>query len=330
MNEIEVHSLVLQILKKSKNRISSYLEIDDYQFEDVLSRFVVRTELSGHNNQICLVDFFDNKGNFLSGACVKYSLGEKMKSGLALEANILSLLSLNKKICPKLLDSGILEQDNVSYIITEIIRGTLTNHSDLSIEKASLVLDVVQLHEAVLLDNIQIWDTASTFNDLYKKTDFKKKVTTFLTGFVPGSVINDSLSFLNYYLNHERTISRRVIVTDRSVENIFQNQNGDIVMIDFSTIRVGTQFDNWIQFIDDPRITLSCKKEDLVNLFFKRNKLNTKDLKFFYAASVYTNLLHGIFTYEKNPRLGINYFKNANESFMKLKNKKSTLIDISH
>ena len=289
-----------------------------------MQNFVVRAKLSGHNNEVCLVDFLDSNGSSLGNVCIKYSSNEKMKLGLTLEASILSLLYSRMRICPKLIDLSILKRNNVAYIVMETVKGTLINHSKLSIEKAVAVLNAIQFHERILLDNMQSLDTELVIKNLDKKIDFKKKILVVLKDFVPSSnfLVNDSLSFLNYYLNNERIIKKRIIVTDRSAENIFQGQNGELTFIDFSTVRVGTQFDNLIQFVDDPRIKLTFKKEDLIEIFFKKNNLNAKDLEFFYASSVYTNLLQGIFTYVKNPKLGIKYFENANEAYTKLKNKK--------
>ncbi len=331
MSGINDNAIASQILEKSKNIISLYLKINSEQFQSTLQNAVIRKKLSGHNNQVHLVDFFDGNGNILGSVCLKYSLNEKLQSGLITEANILKILhSENINICPKIIDLDTLVESNITYIVMETANGNLINCLSLKIETMNKIFDLILFHESVLLEKASYLNSPSVVRDLHRKINFNNKITKLLTSFVPNFTIKNSLSFLNYYLNSKHAISQRAIVTDRSVENIFQNKNNDIILIDFSTIRVGTQFDNWIQFIDDPRASFSFPKEDLITILFERNKLNTKLVKLFYSASVYTNLLQGIFTYEKNPKLGINYFKNANKSFSMLKKKKGVLIDISH
>ena len=100
-------------------------------------------------------------------------------------------------------------------------------------------------------------------------------------------------------------------------------------MVDFSTVRIGTQFDNWIQFIEDPKGKFSCSQEELIQLFFKKIIWKKKELKFFYSASIYTNLLQGIFTYKKNPQLAMEYFRKVNYSYIKLTGENNILVDTS-
>jgi len=101
-------------------------------------------------------------------------------------------------------------------------------------------------------------------------------------------------------------------------------------MIDFSTVRIGTQFDNWIQFIDDPRAKFSCSKKELIKMFFRKNNSDKDVINYYYVASIYTNLLQGIFTYQKNPTLSMQYINNANSAFEKFTKKKGVLIGTGH
>lgn len=322
--------LVLRILKESKKEISSYLKINNKQFDNIIHNLVIRAELCGHNNQIYLIDFFDDRKNLIGDVCLKYSLKLEKKEGLQVEFNILNILRANNIFCPSVIDANFSNEQNSPYILMETVKGKNVNDHDLDIQEAESILDAIQLHELVLRNNLQTPQLLSSIPDLHKEIDFEDKLSNLLSIFTPGFITKDSFDFLNHYLNNPEAIKKRIIVTDRSVENIFIGRDNQIIMVDFSTIRVGTQFDNWIQFIDDPRITFSCSKEDLISLFFKKNNLQKKELNSFYASSIYTNLLQGIFTYQKNPQLGIGYINNANNSFKKLTKKKSVLIDIGH
>ena len=147
--------------------------------------------------------------------------------------------------------------------------------------------------------------------------------------FTPHLKVKNSYSFLNKYLN-DISVIEKTIVTDRSADNIFIGENNHIIMIDFSTVRIGIQFDNWIQFIDDPRAKFICSKDELVTIFFNKKSLNENVMDYYYAASIYTNLLQGIFTYKKNPTLSMYYIDNANGAFENFIKKKGVLIDTSH
>lgn len=328
-NEV-VEKLAAKILRNLGNKICSYLNIRDNKIEELLNNFTIKSELSGHNNQICLLEFYDNQKMFLGDICLKYSLEKKKMKGLQTEFNILNILRTNNILCPNIIDANFSNERNPSYILMETIKGRCVNDHDVDIQEAESILDIIQSHESVLLNNLQALQSSTIISDLYQKIDFENKLSDFFLNFAPDFIIKDSFNFLNQYLNDIEMLRKRVIVTDRSVENIFIDENNRIVMIDFSTIRIGTQFDNWIQFIDDPRVTFSCAKEELVTLFLKKNNLSGKDLDSFHASSIYTNLLQGIFTYRMSPQLGISYINNANNSFKKLTKKKGVLIDISH
>ena len=324
------NSIVIDILRKSKSKICHYLKINYKQFDITLNSFKIRSKLSGYNNQVYLIDFFDDEGELIGAFCLKYSEDDKNKSGLILEAKILKLLYSNKVGCPKLIHSGVLTQDNVSYIVTEVVRGTRVIDSCLDIEAAQIIFNVIKSHELILHNNIKTFDSLPIMKNLYQKIDFEKKISLLIKSFVPNLVINESLRFLNHYLNNKYMINGRTIVTDRTPENIFKDQNNNIILIDFSTIRIGSEFDNWIQFIDYPQLHHLCEEEDLFRLFFKNKNISIKNYNFFYTASIYTNLLQGIFTYNKNHKLGMRYFKNVNDSFEKLMKNKSVLIDFRH
>lgn len=314
---------VIGILNRSADEVCAFLKLDKKTFLESVRNSIFQENLSGHNYHVCLVDFRGKEGNSLGSVCIKYSSDEKMQPGLAVEVKALGLLYLNKKICPMIVDTGVLEQEGTTYIVMETIRGNPVQSTELHIENMEVIFDLIQFHESILLKNAQDLGALSHIEDFHQETDFEKKIHMLLAKHVPDLTLEDSLNFLNPYLNDRRVIQKRTLVTDRSVENIFQNKNGKIVLIDFSTIRVGTQFDNWIQCIDDPRACFSCKKEELIELFFERNGLNKKDIGLFYAASVYTNLLQGIFTYKKNSKLGMSYFKNATESCRRLRNEEA-------
>jgi len=211
----------------------------------------------------------------------------------------------------------------------EVIKGEGVDSRVLDIQTAELILDIIQVHESVLLDNLDILKTSDEKFDLDKEVDFDNKLSSFLKNFTPHFKIKNSYRFLNEYLNSLDVI-KKTIITDRSADNIFIREDGQIIMIDFSTVRIGTQFDNWIQFIDDPRAKFSCSKDALVKKFFVKNNLNEDKINHYHVASVYTNLLQGIFTYQKNPTLSMQYINNTNSAFADFTKKKGVLIDTGH
>ncbi len=323
-----IDTVISYIFKISKKELSKYLGVEEDYFENIdPKQYKIKSALSGHNNQVYLIDFYDSKSNLLGGICLKYSFNEEMKSKLQLEAKILNTLRENKLSCPQVLCANFLDKFSCSYILMEVIEDQSVINTILNIKDAEKILKVIQKHELILSNNLDVFESIPSISlGLNQKIDFEKKLLEFLQEFLPHLIIRHPLDFLNQYLNKNSVLIKRKIITDRSAENILKHENNKITMIDFSTFRVGTEFDNWIQFIDDPKIKFSCSHEELVDLFLKKNNLSEeKDV--FYVASIYTNLLQGIFTYKKNKKLGIDYISKVNESFEKFTNKKGLLID---
>lgn len=322
--------IITIVFTKSKENICHYLGVMHDQFKDILKNIVIYSEISGHNNQVCLIRCYSKK-KLVGTLCLKYSFNKKGGAGLVLESNILKILRDGKTSVPEILGSGSLSKLDFTYVLMESIRGTRVTDLNLNKKEINEVISNIQEHEKILNNNWKKFKNQYISEELYKKINFEKKISVYMHDYLPDFNVLNSLNFLNKYLNSKEVISERRIVTDRSTENIFlKKENREIVFIDFSTVRIGTKFDNLIQFIDDPLANFSCSKEKLVDIFFKKNNLKHSDLKLYYATSVYTNLLQGIFTYKKNHKLGINYFRNANDSFMKLRNKKSVLVDLRH
>ncbi len=309
-------------------KLCSYLHIESNEASALANNFHIRLELSGHNNQICLIDLYNSEKKYIGEVCLKYSLKKEKVEGLHTESDILNILHSNGILCPRIIDSNF--QDNkFPYILMESVPGECINNREIDMQTAELVLDTIQTHESILIKNLQTLQSYSFSLDLDQKTDFENKLSTFLQKFTPNFVVKNSYNFLNESLNNLNTVRTRKIITDRSTENIFIDNN-QIVMIDFSTVRIGTQFDNWIQFVDDPLAKFSCTKEELRKLFFSKNNLQEKELGFYYASAIYTNLLQGIFTYQKNHRLSRQYIDNVNDYFQKFTKKKCVLIEIDH
>lgn len=312
----------------SGEKICAFLNIQTDTLKDIIDNLVVNTKLSGHNNDIFIINFYNTKREFLGRACLKYSSDMEHSDKLKIESEILRILNPKGVACPKLINTGINGEGN-HFVLMEAVEGERADSHVIDIKTAELVLDVIQTHESVLLDNSDKLKLSDGKLDLEKEVDFEDKLASFLKRFAPHLKAKNSYGFLNQYLNNI-SIIKKIIVTDRSADNIFIGKNNQIIMIDFSTVRIGTQFDNWIQFIDDPRAKFICSKDELVTMFFNKKNLNKNAMDYYYAASIYTNLLQGIFTYKKNPTQSMHYINNANGAFESFTKKKGVLIDNSH
>lgn len=321
---------ISRILKDSEMKIFAYLHSKSISVSKISKNFKIKSRIYGHNNQIYLIDLYNDQKKPAINICLKYSIGIKKREELKKEFILLDILHKNNMPCPAIIASNFSSKNNISYILLETVEGECVSNYQIDIQKAGLILDSIRIHESILLNNIKTFNSISIISNLHKKIDFEKKLLDFISNFAHNFIVKDSLNFLNKYLNNTDIRNNRTIITDRSAENIFINRDEKITMIDFSTIRIGTQFDNWIQFIDDPRITFLCSKNDLITLFFNKNSLSKNDTSYFYAASVHTNLLQGIFTYSQNPKLGTQYISNANDAFKRLTKRKGVLIDINH
>lgn len=314
--------LIEKILQKSQRSIKKFLHIN----EKTLANFTIKKISSGFNYSIYFVNFYNSRNSCQKSICVKYSDDAKKIPGLILEFDILKLINLNQKnICPQIVDSNTLDELGITYIIIETIRGNPVNYRKVNTKISREILNLIQLHEKILSENRQYIKKPSIDENINKKIDYEKKMHLLLLGYSEYFTVKKPLKFLNYYLNNSQIIKHRKIVTDRSAENFVIGVDNNIKLIDFSTIRIGTEFDNWIQFIDDPRIKFSCTKSNLINMFFNKNK-KENNINYYYAASIYTNMLQGIFTFNRNPSLGKAYFNNVNSAYFKLKKTHERLI----
>ncbi len=274
-----------------------------------------------------MIDFFNAQKRYIGESCLKYSIKEE-KDYLQIESKILSLLYSNNILCPVIIDTG--SRNGFSYILMETIKGDCLSNKIIDIKIANLVFDAIHQHESVLLDNIEILKQLGLFSDLSKEIDFESKLVSFLQKITPNFTIKKQLDFLNHHLNQPDVIAKRRIITDRSAENIFIDENNQLIMIDFSTVRIGTQFENWIQFIDCPHAKFSCTKKGLFDLLFEKMSMQKDDINLYYVSAIYVNLLQGIFTHKKDRQLSTQYINNVNTYFQKFTKKKGVLIEINH
>lgn len=311
----------------SAEKICAFLKITDTS-KDIMDNLVVNTKLSGHNNDVFLIDFYNTHQEFLGRACLKYSSDIEHGYRLEIESEILKILNPKGVACPRLINTGI-NRECSRFVLMEAVEGERVDSHAIDIKTAESILNVIQTHESVLLDNLDKLKFSDGKLDLEREVDFEDKLAHFLKNFTPHLKVKNSYGFLNQYLNNLSVI-KKTVVTDRSADNIFVGENNRIIMIDFSTVRIGTQFDNWIQFINDPRAKFTCSKDELVMMFFNKNNLNENAMNYYYAASIYTNLLQGIFTYKKDPMQSMYYINNANSAFESFTKKKGVLIDNNH
>jgi hypothetical protein len=323
---LSLDSLVSKILWKWDKEIMNQFLHNKSKNNKTISKFFIKSRLSGHNYEILFIDLYtENNKKPIGNICLKYSLDKDKKDPLRREFVILNLFK-NKKIpCPKIIGASFSKNEQLAYILMETIKSKHSGHLKINLKTARLILNAIKLHELVLSKNSSKLKLTKK-NNLHKNIDFEKKILYFLKNFAPDFVIRTKINFLNNYLNNTFALKHRVYTTDRSIDNIYVNKK--IIFIDFSTVRIGSIFDNWIQFINDPRATFLCSKEDLIKLFLKTNKMSKEHSDLFYAASIYTNLLQAIFTYSKNRILGRSYIKNTNDAFNKLITNKGVLIDI--
>lgn len=324
--EVGNNGVVDKLIPIFIDKVCSYFNIGVDNAAILESNFITKSKLSGHNNQICLIDFYNSEKRHVGEVCLKYSANKEKY--LQIEFEILSLLYSNNISCPRVIDSGF--QNNFSYLLMEVVKGDCLSDKMIDIQIAESVLNAIYKHEMILLNNVQTLQQSELLSDLDKEIDFKNKLINFLQKFTPNFTVKNSLDFLNSHLNHPDIITKRKIITDRSAENVFIDENNQVIMIDFSTVRVGTQFDNWIQFTDCPTTEFSCTKKELIDLFFGKNNLQEKEKDSYYVSAIYTNLLQGIFTHKKDRQLSMRYINNVNDYFQKFTKEKGVLIEIIH
>lgn len=317
------------VLKSFKLEICEYLKLNENSADLLLDNLEVKEELSGCNNYICLLGFYNSRDNRYGSFCLKHCLSTEKELQLKKEVHVLRLLNSHNFKCPRVIGYKSSIDRFTPCILMECVSGLSLNKIKLSLTQVHLVIDKIVEHQLIIRNNLITLSSFISEDDFGEYIDYELKIKKYLENSNTGFGICNSLGFLNKYLNNKKVIDERVVVTDRSAENIILNDCEEIAFIDFSTLRIGTKFDNIIQFIDDPRISLPIDKELLVKKLFTKFGFSEIEIKYYYAASVYTNLLQGIFTHNKNPDIANDYIKNANIAFESLVNKKSVLIGIN-
>jgi len=258
--------LIKRIIPDFGKKMCLFFNIEPNKSKELMDNFTIESRLSGHNNKIFFINFYNAQKVLLGKVCLKYSSKHGDENKLQVESVILNILEANNISCPKVISVG-LNKESTPFILMETIDTQNASNFLIDIQTSESILNIIQQHELVLINNLDTLGFSKDKLDSNKKIDFGKKLMSFLRDFTPQFIIKESCSFLNNYLNNPDVIQRS-IVTDRSIDNIFIGDNNQIIMIDFSTIRIGTQFDNWIQLIEDPRAKFSCSKEKLIKLFF--------------------------------------------------------------
>ena len=121
--------------------------------KDIMDNLVVNTKLSGHNNDIFIIDFYNTETEFLGRACLKYSSDIEYGDRLKIESEILRILNRKGVACPKLINTEINRKGDL-FVLMEAIEGERTDARILDIKTIELILDMIQTHESVLLDNL--------------------------------------------------------------------------------------------------------------------------------------------------------------------------------
>lgn len=324
MESVKLHTKVSAALYKSEKDILAYLR--SVSGNEAWRDIEIQPILGGHNSRIFLVTFFDKKRNVLGRINVKFPINERAADNLLLERHILSLLgpASSEPIVPKAVGSTVLENEN--YNLLEYVAGQPITGMSVDLVFAEKVLNSILTHEQILdkkFDTLQHFHAIS--NNLLRRINYSHKIGRAIQEHAPHLNLSAPLEFLNTLLNQKSELKNRKLITDRSGGNILVTKNNKIAFIDFSTVRIGTRFDNWVQFIDDPRISFSCSREQLIQLFFKKNDLihTHRELSLFHAASLYTNLMQSIFTHKKDPELSGAYLERANNAYTALTGKKT-------
>lgn len=326
-NRIITEEEIARVFLKSNKDIRLYLKIKNKSRKVFPISYRAVKFTSGHRAGIALIELIDCECRVLGTVCIKYTF--ESVHNLQTEFKILKLFSENDILVPSAICFNHIVNLHLSYIIMEKVNGKNLRNTKFDKKMIQNLLRITEKHQEILKTNLHLLGLSSLQKRLNNKIDFEAKIRRYINDNPSPIRIHSSLSFLNKWLNTDTAVKKRTIVTDRSGENIIRSRN-HLVFIDFSTLREGTEIDNMIQFFNDPRIMSKRSFHD----FFEKNILNQKyknSLEYFYTASIYTNILQGIFTYRNNPQISLQYFKTVNYYYRKFsRDKKGMLVDINH
>ena len=104
MNEAEI---IKKTIPHLGEKMCALLNIEPGRAHELLDNFVVESKLSGHNNEISFLNFYNTEKVLLGRACFKGTAERKKESKLQIESVVLNILKSEDIACPMMIDIGL-------------------------------------------------------------------------------------------------------------------------------------------------------------------------------------------------------------------------------
>lgn len=152
--------------------------------------------------------------------------------------------------------------DNHLVSVVEMLNGTyLTERNVTAYDVVAAAHAIGTLETALVRTGIGTSLTTEARGPYYAK-----KAHQFIERVLPGVWFSDAMESDFTALETVRT-AHPVVVSDRSPANIILDASGAVGMFDFGLLLVGTPFEDWSWFIDDPRLRTEIPRMELVRIF---------------------------------------------------------------
>jgi len=308
-----IHSLKID-LKKGLDCLVALMQ-DDKSASYFKLDVIEEKASNGHLSQVFAVDLKTENllGDF--GIVIKVddyipAIGEMQK--LDLENCMYSVLEKEGLKTPKILKLGRIDNHYVG--VMEYVSGELLTQMHIS---ASLLDDVVAITEKVqdsLNTNLTLDEKKALTEPGFENKNFysNKIVSRFMNRMGIG-FDGTCLGALDEYLANSEMREKSVVITDRNPSNlIYNNQSSEIQLIDFNASRVSLPEEDWVFFIDDPRIRTDLTRDEMIRAYAKSDE----EIKTFHYMAVYRNLIQTAMRWADEHDKNVSYhcFKRARES----------------
>jgi len=311
--------IIDSILEQSKDVLSVRYGIKIQNFS-----FVVRETNGGLNSVVYVVELFNR--NVATATIAIKLFSQKNQENSQIEYDIVTVLYSTKSFVAEPLFQYSGNESIPPYNIMEYVEGVVLSETPIVFVEGKKIIDLIRSHQEILQTHKTLFSGKSFYKNINNFIEYEKKIEQLANQYLTDVALVVVPTGINTLLNSMVIMNQRSIVTDRSSANCVRTLENEFYLIDFSTVRIGTIFDNFLQWLDDPKTLLTdTDREALVEYVQDSYTTITKDQ--YYAAALYTNFLQAVFNREGNKTISNLYIKKVNYYYQMLYKTKGILLD---
>lgn len=260
------------------------------------------TPILSHSSKVFLLSFGKNNPNFVLK--IKEANETNKQRKLGIEVNACKILAKKIKV-PEVILYGILYDYEVA--IYSYLDGKTADKEFLTEEK---IIHIWKL-------TLDIQSTLSRFNEylnleIWKDQKFTDKIIRYTLKFLGREIRLKDFKVIDEYLNTGLLKTSHTFFSDRGPTNWIIGKN-NIIPIDFDLLLIEPRLSDFVQFIDDHRLSVKYGRNNLIDKCL--SFLNENNIYFckkdFHWCAIYRNLIQGALFYKINKTASKFYYERA-------------------